>query len=71
LINYPNTDVQLNIMNFPSPPSVKCFWTCRSIMYIMLRFSLDRIYSQFLCVNTFSFPLVCLTFSCSIWYKQN
>ena len=44
-----------NIMILPSPPLSKCFWTCCHIMYILLRFPLGRIYSQFLCVNTFSF----------------
>ena len=49
-----------NIMILPSPPLSKCFWTCCHIMYILLRFPMGRIYSQFLCVNTFSFPMFCL-----------
>ena len=55
---------------FSLAPLTKCLRTSCPIMYIKLRFSLDRIYSQFLCVNTFSFPLVWLTFSWSICHKQ-
>ena len=46
-----------NIMILPSPPLYKRFWTSCHIMYILLCFPLGRIYSQFLCVNTFSFPM--------------
>ena len=48
-----------NIMNFLAPLS-KWFWTCCLDMYIMLCFSLGRIYTWYLCIITFSFPLICL-----------
>ena len=49
-----------NIMIIPSPSLSKCFLTCCHIMYILLRFPLGRIYSQFWGVNRFSFALVWL-----------
>jgi hypothetical protein len=50
-----------NILNFPAPLT-KWLATCYPDLDIMLCLSLGKLYSQYLCKITFSFPLFYLTF---------
>ena len=56
LINYPTTVVWVNIMILLAPLS-KWICICCPFMYIMLYLSLRNIYSLYLGIITFSFPL--------------
>ena len=59
-VGYPNIVVSGKTSWLSLPLLSKEIWTCCPIMNNILYLILRRIYSQYLCISTFSFPLVWL-----------